>query len=52
MPGGRGPLAVRYAVVDVTSAPLRARLASQIEHGELGDLGLEDETLDMVREQF
>jgi (2S)-methylsuccinyl-CoA dehydrogenase len=44
--------AVRRAILDGTSAPLRARLASLIEGGECGDWGLEDETLDMVREQF
>ena len=44
--------AVRHAIVDGTSAPLRARLASLIEDGEFGDWGLEDETLEMVREQF
>ena len=44
--------AVRHAIVDGTSAPLRARLANLIEDGEFGDWGLEDETLDMVREQF
>ena len=43
---------VRHAIVDGTSAPLRARLASLIEEGEFGDWGLEDDTLDMVREQF
>ena len=44
--------AVRHAIVDGTSAPLRARLASLIEDGEFGNWGLEDETLEMVREQF
>jgi (2S)-methylsuccinyl-CoA dehydrogenase len=43
---------VRRAIVDGTSAPLRARLASLIEDGEFGDWGLEDDTLDLVREQF
>jgi (2S)-methylsuccinyl-CoA dehydrogenase len=43
---------VRQAIVDGTSAPLRARLARLIEDGEFGDWGLEDDTLDMVREQF
>ena len=44
--------AVRRAIVDGTSAPLRARLATLIEDGDFGDWGLDDETLDMVREQF
>ena len=39
-------------IVDGTSAPLRARWPDLIEDGEFGDWGLEDETLDMVREQF
>jgi (2S)-methylsuccinyl-CoA dehydrogenase len=43
---------VRHAIVDGTSAPLRARLATLIEDGEFGDWGLEDDTLEMVREQF
>jgi (2S)-methylsuccinyl-CoA dehydrogenase len=43
---------VRRAIVDGTSAPLRARVASLIEDGEFGDWGLEDDTLDIVREQF
>jgi (2S)-methylsuccinyl-CoA dehydrogenase len=47
-----GDPAVRRAIVDGTSAALRARLATLIEDGEFGDRGLEDETLDMVREQF
>ena len=44
--------AVRRAILDGTSAPLRARLASLIEDGDFGDWGLEDDTLDLVREQF
>jgi (2S)-methylsuccinyl-CoA dehydrogenase len=44
--------AVRRAVVDGTSAPLRAQLATLIADGGFGDWGLEDDTLDMVREQF
>jgi (2S)-methylsuccinyl-CoA dehydrogenase len=44
--------AVRHAILDGTSAPLRARLASLIKGGDCGDWGLEDDTLDMVREQF
>src|SRR5690606_38179695 len=44
--------AVRRAIAEGTSAPLRARLAALIEHGDFGDWGLEDDTLDMVREQF
>jgi (2S)-methylsuccinyl-CoA dehydrogenase len=44
--------AVRRAVGDGTAAPLRARLAALIADGRFGDWGLEDDTLDMVREQF
>jgi (2S)-methylsuccinyl-CoA dehydrogenase len=44
--------AVRGAIADGTAAPLRARLACLIADGELGDWGLDDDTLDMVREQF
>jgi (2S)-methylsuccinyl-CoA dehydrogenase len=44
--------AVRGAIADGTAAPLRARLATLIADGEFGDWGLEDDTLDMVREQF
>jgi (2S)-methylsuccinyl-CoA dehydrogenase len=44
--------AVRRAVGDGTAAPLRARLATLIADGRFGDWGLEDDTLDMVREQF
>jgi (2S)-methylsuccinyl-CoA dehydrogenase len=44
--------AVRRAIVDGTAAPLRARLATLIADGQFGDWGLEDDTLDMVREQF
>ena len=44
--------AVRRAVVDGTAAPLRARLAALIADGRFGDWALEDDTLDMVREQF
>jgi (2S)-methylsuccinyl-CoA dehydrogenase len=44
--------AVRHAILDGTSAPLRARLASLLADGDCGDWGLEDETLDLVREQF
>jgi (2S)-methylsuccinyl-CoA dehydrogenase len=44
--------AVRRAIADGTAAPLRARLAALIAHGQLGDWGLGDDTLDMVREQF
>jgi (2S)-methylsuccinyl-CoA dehydrogenase len=44
--------AIRRAVGDGTAAPLRARLAALIADGRFGDWGLEDDTLDMVREQF
>jgi (2S)-methylsuccinyl-CoA dehydrogenase len=44
--------AVRGAIADGTAAPLRARLATLIAEGEFGDWGLDDATLDMVREQF
>ncbi|HEX6113707.1 MAG TPA: acyl-CoA dehydrogenase family protein [Geminicoccaceae bacterium] len=44
--------AVRRAILDGTAAPLRARLATLIEDGDFGDWGFEDETLEMVREQF
>jgi (2S)-methylsuccinyl-CoA dehydrogenase len=44
--------AVRRMVRDGTAAPLRARLAALIAEGEFGDWGLEDDTLDLVREQF
>jgi (2S)-methylsuccinyl-CoA dehydrogenase len=44
--------AVRRAIVDGTAAPLRARLAALIADGQFGDWGLDDDTLDMVREQF
>jgi (2S)-methylsuccinyl-CoA dehydrogenase len=47
-----GDPAVRRALVDGTAAPLRARLAALIADGQFGDWGLEDDTLDMVREQF
>jgi (2S)-methylsuccinyl-CoA dehydrogenase len=43
---------VRRAIAEGTAAPLRARLAVLIEDGEFGDWGLDDETLEMVREQF
>ena len=44
--------AVRRAIVDGTAAPLRARLATLIADGQFGDWGLDDATLDLVREQF
>ena len=44
--------AVRRAVVAGTAAPLRARLAALIVDGAFGDWGLDDDTLDLVREQF
>jgi (2S)-methylsuccinyl-CoA dehydrogenase len=44
--------AVRHAIADGTAARVRARLASLIADGQFGDWGLEDESLDMVREQF
>jgi (2S)-methylsuccinyl-CoA dehydrogenase len=44
--------AVGGAIADGTAASLRARLASLIADGEFGDWGLDDDTLDMVREQF
>jgi (2S)-methylsuccinyl-CoA dehydrogenase len=44
--------AVRRMIADGTAAPLRARLAALIEDHAFGDWGLEDDTLDMVREQF
>ena len=44
--------AIRRAIADGTAAPLRARLATLIADGRFGDWGLEDDTLDMVREQF
>jgi (2S)-methylsuccinyl-CoA dehydrogenase len=44
--------AVRRMILDGTSAPLRARIAAAIADGEFGDWGLEDDTLDLVREQF
>jgi (2S)-methylsuccinyl-CoA dehydrogenase len=44
--------AIRRAIADGTAAPLRARLAALIAHGQFGDWGLDDDTLDMVREQF
>jgi (2S)-methylsuccinyl-CoA dehydrogenase len=45
-------VAVRRLVVDGTAAPLRARLAALLGDGEFGDWGLDDDTLDLVREQF
>jgi (2S)-methylsuccinyl-CoA dehydrogenase len=45
-------VAVRSAILDGTAAPLRARLATLLEEGAFGDWGLEDDTLDLVREQF
>jgi (2S)-methylsuccinyl-CoA dehydrogenase len=49
--------AVRGMIEAGTAAPLRARLAALIGDGafgerQFGDWGLEDDTLDMVREQF
>jgi (2S)-methylsuccinyl-CoA dehydrogenase len=44
--------AVRGMIEAGTAAPLRARLAALIGDGAFGDWGLEDDTLDMVREQF
>ena len=44
--------AVRRAIADGTAARLRARLAALIAQGQFGDWGLDDDTLDMVREQF
>ena len=44
--------AVRRAIVEGTAAPLRARLATLIADGDFGDWGLDDDTLDLVREQF
>jgi (2S)-methylsuccinyl-CoA dehydrogenase len=44
--------AVRRAIEDGTSAAQRARLATLIADGRFGDWGLEDDTQDMVREQF
>jgi (2S)-methylsuccinyl-CoA dehydrogenase len=44
--------AVRRAIADGTTASLRARLATLLEDGAFGDWGLEDDTLDLVREQF
>jgi (2S)-methylsuccinyl-CoA dehydrogenase len=44
--------AVRRAIGEGTAATLRARLAALIADGEFGDWGLDDDALDMVREQF
>ena len=44
--------AVRRLIVDGTAASLKARLATLLGDGELGDWGLEDDTLELVREQF
>lgn len=44
--------AVRRLIVDGTAASLKARLAALLGDGEFGDWGLEDDTLELVREQF
>jgi (2S)-methylsuccinyl-CoA dehydrogenase len=44
--------AVRRLIEEAADPGRRARLAALIEEGELGDRGLGDETLDMMREQF
>jgi (2S)-methylsuccinyl-CoA dehydrogenase len=44
--------AVRDLVRHGNTAPVRQRIAALIEDGHFGNLGLGDETLDMVRDQF
>jgi (2S)-methylsuccinyl-CoA dehydrogenase len=44
--------AVRRLIVDGTAASLKARLAALLGDGEFGDWGLDDDTLELVREQF
>ena len=47
-----GQGAVRQLIRDGARADGRARLAALIAEGAFGDWGLEDETLEMIREQF
>ncbi len=44
--------AVRRLIAEGNTAARRAELARLIEAGDLGDWALEDETLDLIREQF
>jgi (2S)-methylsuccinyl-CoA dehydrogenase len=44
--------AVRRLIVDGTAASVKARLAALLGDGEFGDWGLDDDTLELVREQF
>ena len=47
-----GEAAVRRLIADAARPATRARLAALIEDGEPGDWGLEDESLELVRDQF
>ena len=43
---------VKELIANGNSAPARARIAALIAHGDFGNSGLGDDTLEMVRDQF
>ena len=49
---GYGHTAIQVMLPSQDDAAARRRLAAVIEHGHYGDWALEDDTLDMIRDQF